>query len=294
MDEMTNPDEEVIDQAAGAADDGQAGDSFDSGEVENNADDGEGQTGEEGAEGAEVDTEEVEIDGKRYAVPKELKDKILMHGDYTRKTQEVAEQRRVLEQEAQEFGHRQERIMSHMQEHAQLIAISEQLAQYDQINWQALNQEDPQQAQALFFQRQQLQEAQQQLGARLSQAEQQFALEKQQETAKRIEQGRAVLAKEIPGWNPEMAGKVRSFGVQVFGSEEAMSKSLDLADPRNIKMLHLARIGFEAQQKATQKPKPAPAKPVTKVSSGSNAVQKPPEKMTDAEWYRWRQSQKKS
>lgn len=293
MDDMTNPDAEVIDQADDAADDGQADSSHDNGEVDNNAA-GDSQTGTDDAEGAEVDTEEVEIDGKRYAVPKELKDKILMHGDYTRKTQEVAEQRRVLEQEAQEFGHRQERIMSHMQEHAQLIAISEQLAQYDQINWQVLNQEDPQQAQALFFQRQQLQEAQQQLGARLSQAEQQFSLEKQQETAKRIEQGRAVLAKEIPGWNPEMAGKVRSFGVQVFGSEEAMSKSLDLADPRNIKMLHLARIGFEAQQKAVQKPKPVPAKPVTKVSSGSSAVQKLPEKMTDAEWYRWRQSQKKS
>lgn len=291
MDDMTNPDAEVIDQADDAAGDGQADGSYDNGEVDNNAD-GDNQAGADGAEGADAEVEEIEIEGKRYALPKELKDKFLMHGDYTRKTQEVAEQRKVLEQEAQAFGQRQERIMAHMQDHARMIAISEQLAQYDQVDWQALNQDDPQQAQALFFQRQQLQSVQQQLGAKLSQAEQQFALEKQQEAAKRFEQGKAVLAKEIPGWNPELAGKIRDFGVQVFGSAEAMSKSLDLNDPYNIKLLNLARIGFEAQHRATQKPKPAQAKPVSRVSPSANAVQKPPEQMSDAEWYRWRQSQK--
>lgn len=44
------------------------------------------------------DTEEVEHEGKTYRVPKDLKDSFLRQSDYTRKTQEVAQERQVLHQ----------------------------------------------------------------------------------------------------------------------------------------------------------------------------------------------------
>ena len=44
-------------------------------------------------QGADPEFEEVEYEGKRYALPKELKDAILRQSDYTRKTQELAQQR---------------------------------------------------------------------------------------------------------------------------------------------------------------------------------------------------------
>lgn len=62
------------------------------------------------AELAEIEYEE----GKRFKVPQELKDAHLRHSDYTRKTQEVAERRRVVEQ-------REQMLM-------QTLSLSEQLA----------------------------------------------------------------------------------------------------------------------------------------------------------------------
>ena len=45
----------------------------------------------------EEETTEIVKDGKAYKVPAALKDEILMHADYTRKTQEVAELRKSVE-----------------------------------------------------------------------------------------------------------------------------------------------------------------------------------------------------
>jgi hypothetical protein len=42
------------------------------------------------------DGEEIEHEGRKYLVPKALKPLLLMQADYTRKTQEVAEQRRAV------------------------------------------------------------------------------------------------------------------------------------------------------------------------------------------------------
>ena len=62
------------------------------------------ETPEADAEGApdegqpEDDTEEVDWDGAKYRVPKPLKDALLRQADYTRKTQELADQRRTVEQ----------------------------------------------------------------------------------------------------------------------------------------------------------------------------------------------------
>lgn len=44
------------------------------------------------------DSEEVEHEGKTYRVPKDLKDSFLRHSDYTRKTQELAQERQVVHQ----------------------------------------------------------------------------------------------------------------------------------------------------------------------------------------------------
>src|SRR5215475_66105 len=41
--------------------------------------------------------EEVEFAGKQYRLPKELKSALMMHTDYTRKTQEVAQGRRTFD-----------------------------------------------------------------------------------------------------------------------------------------------------------------------------------------------------
>ena len=47
------------------------------------------------------DGEEIEHEGRKYLVPAALKPLLLMQADYTRKTQEVAEQRRAVQAERQ-------------------------------------------------------------------------------------------------------------------------------------------------------------------------------------------------
>jgi len=76
---------------------------------------------EEGSD-ADADLEEIEHDGKKHRVPKELKDAFLRQSDYTRKTQEVAEARRQVEQTWAEAQHTAQ----------QLVATQQALAQFAQ------------------------------------------------------------------------------------------------------------------------------------------------------------------
>ena len=69
-------------------------------------DDGNPIEGPDGQADAELEPglAEVEIDGKTYKLPPELKDGFLRQADYTRKTQELAEQRRRMEAEREAAG----------------------------------------------------------------------------------------------------------------------------------------------------------------------------------------------
>lgn len=69
-------------------------------EAEEAETEGDTEEAEEGDEEVEAQFEEFEQDGKKYAVPKELKDSLLRHADYTKKTQEIADQRRIIETHA--------------------------------------------------------------------------------------------------------------------------------------------------------------------------------------------------
>ena len=111
----------------------------------------------------------------------------------------------------------------------------------------------------------------------------------QQEIARRIEQGREVLAKEIPGWSPETAKSIAEYGISTFGfSTDEMAQ---VVDPRHVKVLHKAYLYDQLMQKAQAKPKPeTETQPTRKVSAGQ-ASTKDPDKMTTEEWVKWRQKQ---
>jgi hypothetical protein len=76
----------------------------------------------------EDDSEEIDFDGEKYKVPKKLKDSFLMHGDYTRKTQEVARQREAIEARAAEVTREAEARKGLEKEIGRLTLIDEQLS----------------------------------------------------------------------------------------------------------------------------------------------------------------------
>lgn len=99
----------------------------------------------EGAEEAQAQPQfaDVEIDGKTYQVPPELKDGYLRQSDYTKKTQQIAEERKA----AQGIKEAAEQALAVAQQMGPLLAEFHQRQQdaqrYQNVDWNAAYQTDP-------------------------------------------------------------------------------------------------------------------------------------------------------
>ena len=237
-----------------------------------------------------LDEEEVEYEGNKYKVPKELKDALMRQSDYTRKTQEVAEQRKSIEQQQQEFQRNVQVQQQFMQDHAQLYALDSQIQQFSNLNWDEMISNDPVEAMKLDRQYRTLMEMRGQATTRIQQAQHELTLKSQQETAARLEQGKAQLAKEITGWSPEMAKELAAFGKEIGFSAEELGQ---IIDPRQVKVLHKAHLYDQLMKKAKPAAPKVEAKPVTKISSKTETARKDPDKMSIDEWTKWRNDQLK-
>jgi hypothetical protein len=237
----------------------------------------------------EDDSEEVEHEGQKYRVPKALKPALMMQSDYTKKTQEVAETRKALEAREQSLKQQAETQQRHIVEVAKLVNVSEQLEEYQKIDWDGLNETDPVRAQQLWINRSRLIEAQQALAGNLQQREQESHQERQRERAKRIDEGRAYVAANIKDWSQEFADKLTVIGREMGYSED----ELQAPDIRTLKLLHRAYLGDQIlkKQRVTQPKQPTTqAKPVTQVS-GNAPAKKSPSQMSDKEFAAWRRKQ---
>jgi len=236
-------------------------------------------------QGTDPEFEEVEYEGKRYALPKELKDAILRQSDYTRKTQELAQQR---EQSTAEIAAEKARIeadRANFQAAARLVALDDRLQQFANVDWQALSQSDPVAAQQQFFQYQQLKDARGGLVAQIQQHESQRALQEREATARAMQQANEVLGREIKGWSPEVAKELRA----VAKSLGADDKSVDsIREPWIVKALYAQKVLSEMTAKAQAKPPPPPATVVKTVTGGAQRAAVDPDKMTPEQFAKWR------
>lgn len=232
----------------------------------------------------EDDHEEVEYEGSKYRVPKALKDGFLRQSDYTRKTQEVAEQRRTFEAEQAAFKQQSEAAQRHIQSVAEVYAINAQIGQIEQ-DWQkAQTDGDPFKASELFQQRAFLVERRNNLGAQIQHHEQQRSLETQQDFAKRYAETNQRLLLDIHGWE-EVAPKVAKFA-QANGVDPATLREI-ATNVALTKLLHKA-YSFDqlsnAKTAQAKAPPPTPS-PITKISGGGARSTVTPETATDMETY---------
>lgn len=251
-------------------------------------DDGEG-----GDAQPEADAEEIEHDGQKYKLPKALKPLLMMQQDYTRKTQETAEQRRALETERQTFAQQAEAHQANIREVARLVNIDGQLEQFKAVNWQELERSDPLHAQSLWRQYQQLKDARQELAGQLSQKAAERSREAERERATRLEEAGKTLAREIKGWSPKLAQELTEFGTQAgLSAQELTEMNLH---PHYVKLLHMAFVGqqlLNKQLSAAKAAKPAvDAAPVPQVGRGQSPATKDPGRMSTTEWMAWRNKQ---
>lgn len=221
--------------------------------------------------------EEIDFDGEQFNVPKKLKEAFLRQADYTKKTQEVAEQRRAIEAQAQSVQITQQRQMEFAQDIANLGALNARLAPFTQVqDWPSYIRSGGAQAQADYAEYQALVHQRDQFANGLGQRIQQRQSQEQQETAKLIEQGRAEIAKHIPGYTADTVSKLADFGTATYGFNRDFVLQAE-ADPGSIRALHDAfqwRQHVAQQKLTTPNPQGQKTKPVMTLR-GSAGVRSP-------------------
>lgn len=205
----------------------------------------------------EDDDEEYDLDGKKFRAPKTLKERMLMHADYTRKTQEAAAIRRELEQQREAVAQQAQQSDEEIQARGQLWQVNQQLEQYAQVNWEAWEQQDPIDAQRGWRTYQQLKEASAKAESFISQRANERTQTAQRETATRIEQTREYAQKNIKGWTPEIDAKITQYAASRFTPEQLRAA----INPEVYQLLYEGWVGKQAltKQPASTTPKPAPA-----------------------------------
>lgn len=268
------------------------------------------ETQDDGAEGAEEQaeaepeqTEEVEVSfgAKTLKVPKgAIPDAVLaeledftknVQGDYTRKTQEVAEQRKAVEGERELFQKLTTLKGEALKSFSAGQSIAAEIAQLEQIDLNAVWQSDPDQARrisdAISVKRN---EFQRHVDA-VAHHEATMAAEEQQAIAKLEEAGRAEMQRAVKGFDASAEKALIEYAVK-NGIPEQDAKRW----PLNVKTAAMAwkAMQFDKLQATTKaatavKPPPAPVAPVKAVSSKSaSTAQKSYEEMSPEEFARVR------
>jgi hypothetical protein len=231
------------------------------------------------------DEVEVEYEGQTYSVPAALKDALLRQCDYTRKTQEVAEGRKALESERQAHQHGASLTRAHIQDAARVVALNDQLAHYDRIDWGSLQAQDPERAKLLWQQRAQIRQLRDHAARAWSQKEQDNTSQAQRATAKRVAEVQAELSRLVPEWSPELDAKLAKYGTAEGLSAQEIAQAT-LHNPVFAKLLHKAhQFDQAAKTKNTQQTFDAAqaARPVTRVGgNGGTASRRTTDSSGDA------------
>lgn len=227
---------------------------------------------EEAAE-APDDLVEAEYEGKRYKVPPELREALLRQADYTRKTQEVAEHRRAVEEKAQLLNAQEQLLGASFEQAVALRELQNRLSQYERIDWQSLADSDPAQATKLNLAYQQLQRE----AATKAQELQQYQAQAQQLSAQQRQQmlaeAQRELAQRLPNFNADVAQQLKEHG-KAYGFSDAELDSV--IDPRYVHVLHDAM-----KWRALQASKPGALKKVAEAPKVVRPQAQPPKQRTN-------------
>lgn len=215
------------------------------------------------------DFEEFEWEGKAIRAPKGLKDGVLMHADYTRKTQEVAATRKELEERAERIQQQAKATEEELSHRATLHHIDSELKRFEGFDWQqyqAARLQDPLAADEAWNYVQHLRAQRNEAAGAISQAEQTRHATAQQETAKRLQETETFARSK--GWNAETDKQVIEFAL----SKGANPKELQaMMSPLVYETLYLARLGEQTLKKGMLAPKPGPQPaPLTVVGAKAN------------------------
>jgi hypothetical protein len=256
--------------------------------------DGEGEGDDDGEEEIAPDSVEIDIDGEKVRVPAKFKDAYMRHADYTRKTQEVAEQLRTFEAEREAYTERQKIEAAVGEKYQDLRVIEKELSEFRNLDWSRLQNDDPNLAQTMLFRFNMLKDQRDVVEREVAAGAAEVRGRMERERADRIAKNNAALSANMPDWNDTKATEVRKFGKQLGFGEKEIETAIG-NDWKIAKVLDLARIG---QQVLEQRNKPKKARlvesnvePLPKVKGRASRNVGPTDKDPTDKWMRARNKQ---
>jgi hypothetical protein len=173
----------------------------------------------------EEELEGLKLRGKKDAV-EEFKKGRMLHADYTRKTQELADEKRNFGSERESFTRQRQADAQLEAERFQAWSAHQRVQQLQQVNFTALRQANPEFADQLRDELAQLSAALPGMSNALSQKLQQRNLEAQQLDARRANDSEAVVMREVKDWGPEKLAKFNDAGQKAGIPPEGMRQLL--------------------------------------------------------------------
>lgn len=245
---------------------------------------------------------EIEVDGETAKVPKKMRDAFMKNADYTQKTQAVAKQKEQIAQERRDFQKEitQLREMGEKEIHlkAEVTNVERALQQYQNVNWDRLDTEDPLEAQRHWRNFQQLKDRKEAGVNQLKEIATQNEQRIKQQLAKRRSETQSWIKENLPNWTNEKDQQLHKFAVDILGFPSQNIK--DAITPEIYQALYLAQIGQRALDKAkTARPKAKtaqqtqPLKTVSSKSASSRSTKNPADMGMD-EYVRHRNRQLKN
>lgn len=219
----------------------------------------------------EEETEEVEWDGKKYAVPKPLKAGLMMQADYTRKTQEVAEVRKALEARAAEIDQQAELHRETLTQRVQLEKLSDQLSQFQSLDWDAFEAQYGTSAVAKAMASWRGLETQvSKLTGEITEKETAIRLQSSEAETRALQEADEVLSREVQGFGPAMVRQVAETATALgFTADEIKASFVGTdgkADVRTFKALaELATLRAKVAEYEAKQQKTAQVQKIAKV-----------------------------
>jgi hypothetical protein len=180
---------------------------------------------------------EIELDGKTYQVPPELKDKFLLQSDYTKKTTEVAERQRAVEQRDLQIRAAEAERKFHdvvKDDVTQIQKIDFQIEQWKAVDAVGLTSEQLWKLKSTIDD---LKDKRTELQSAINTKWQGFQHQQQQLAQEARAKAEEHISKAIKGWGPDTHKSIREYAV----AEGFTTPELDaITDPRVVKVLWAA------------------------------------------------------
>lgn len=222
------------------------------------------------------DEVEVEYEGETFKVPAKLKDAVLRQADYTKKTTEVANQRREVEQQRELVAAASRSVESI----AALTVIDQQIKQLQQVDITGWSQDQINAAELRLLG---LQRQAETLTSQITEAQTQQEQHEAAEMAKQRDAAIAEASKSIPKFTDERRTELETLAVELGIDADAIKSITSAAE---YKVLHYADIGrkFAQRQSQAAKMKAAQAGNPSARVGGVAQAGKPAEEMTMDEY----------